>query len=98
MKNKKSKKTNHRVRFTISDKLGRMFRRMLKELEINIIIERNGVRDSQNIYKIKSIDFGNNTIQYYNGDEIETIEVNSLVAIDIKSTIPTIIISKKGEF
>ena len=67
---------------------------MLTDLRMKIIIQKFGMIDRQNVYAVKSIDFVKNEIEYYEGDEVKKIGINHVYAIDIKSTFPTVIISK----
>ena len=70
---------------------------MLKELNMNVLIKRGDKVEKEIVYPITNINIKKNTITFQNGDIEETVSIVNVVAINIKSTNPTMIITKKGE-
>jgi len=98
MKTKKTKKGNHRLIFTVSGKsMERMFKRMLKELNMNVLIKKGGKVEHEIVYPITNINIKENKITFLDGEEEKTVSITNVVAINIKSNNPTMVITKKGE-
>lgn len=94
----KTKSTKNRLIFSISGKSAeRIFKRMLKELNMNVLIKRGDKVEKEIVYPITNINIKKNTITFQNGDVEETVSIVNVVAINIKSTNPTMVITKKGE-
>jgi len=69
---------------------------MLTDLNMTVMIKKCGKPVTTNIYPINHINLKSNTITYQDGNIEKTIRINNVIAIDIKASNPTIIITKKG--
>lgn len=98
MKHTKIKKTSSRLIFSISGKSAtRIFKRMLKELNMNVMIRKGGEIEKDKTYPITNINIKNNTVSFLDGEEEKTVSIVNVVAINIKSNNPTMVVTKKGD-